>query len=169
VRGVKHHDLRFFFRPRGGAIPQLGPPEEVALINYDPGGMEDGVWYLDHLVQEYTKGTASSHEERRYLVARKFKVETVIGKNDHLTSVATITFEPLLPGERVVKFRLLPNLRVTRVSDAAGADIYFIQESRKQDGSFYAILPQATEAGKECSITVEYSGDKVLTNAGNGS
>jgi len=169
VRGVKHKDLRFLYRPRGGAIPALSTPEEIALINYDPEGMDDGILYLDHTVQEYTKGIASSHEDWRYLAARKFKVETVIGKNDHLTSIATITFEPLIAGERVVRFRLLPNLRVTRVSDEVGSDLYFIQESRKQDGSFYAILPQGAEMGKECSITAEYSGDKVLTNAGSGS
>ena len=169
VRGVKHKDLRFFYRPRGGAIAELGSPEEVALLNYDPESMDDGIWYLDHTKEEYEKRITSSEEDRRYVAARKFKVETVIGKNDHLTSTATVTFTPLLPGERVVKFRLLPNLRVTRVTDASGADLYFIQESRKQDGSFYAIVPEAMAAGKDYSITAEYSGDKVLNKAGNGS
>ena len=169
IHGVKHKDLRFFYRPLGGAIPELSSPDEVALVNYDPEGMEDGIWYLEHTTDEYTKGVANSLEDRRYVAARKFKVETVIGKNDHLTSVATITFVPRLPGERVVKFRLLPNLRVTRVSDDKGQDLYFIQESRKQDGSFYAIVPEPMEAGKEYPITVEYSGDKVLIKAGNGS
>src|SRR5690348_1062726 len=169
IRGVKHKDLRFFYRPRGGAIADLSSPDEVALVNYDPEGMDDGIWYLEHTIEEYKKGEASSEEERRYVAARKFKIETVIGNNDHLTSVATVTFSPLIPGERVVKFRLLPNLRVTRVSDTSGQDLYFIQESRKQDGSFYAILPQPMEAGKDYSVTVEYSGDKVLTKAGSGS
>jgi hypothetical protein len=169
IRGTKHKDLRFTFRPRGGAVPGLDSPEEVALINYDPEGMEDGIWYLDHFTQEYAKGTASSQEDRRYVASRKFKIETVIGKNDHLTSVATVTFEPLISGERVVKFRLLPNLRVTRVTDSEGKELYFIQESRRQDGSFYAILPQGLEAHKESSINIEYSGDKVLSNAGSGS
>jgi len=169
IRGVKHKDLRFYYRPRGGAIADLSSPDEVALVNYDPEGMDDGIWYLEHTIEEYNKREASSEEERRYVAARKFKIETVIGNNDHLTSVATVTFSPLIPGERVVKFRLLPNLRVTRVSDTSGQDLYFIQESRKQDGSFYAILPQPMEAGKDYSVTVEYSGDKVLTKAGSGS
>ncbi len=169
IRGAKHKGLRFFIRPRGGAIPQIDSPEEVALINYDPEGMNDGIWYLAHRQIEYTKGTASSREERRYVAAKKFNIETVIGGNDHLSSVATITFESLVPGERVLKFQLLPNLRVTRVADAAGKDLYFIQESRKADGSFYAILPAGTETGREYSITIEYAGDKVIVNAGNGS
>lgn len=169
IRGAKHKDLRYMFHPRGGTIPEIEGSEEIALINYDPEGMDDGIWYLDHPAQEYAKGTASSDEERRYLEARKFKIETVIGKNDHLASVATVTFAPLIPGERVVKFRLLPNLRVTRTSDQAGKDLYFIQESRKQDGSFYVVMPDAMEAGKEYSVSVEYGGDKVLLKAGNGS
>src|SRR5205823_1560304 len=139
IRGKKHKDFRFFVRTRVGALPQFESPEEVALINYDPEGMDDGVWYLAHLKSEYLNHTASSHEDNRLFATRRYKIETVIAKNDHLFSTAAITFQPLLAGERVLKFALLPNLRVTRVADEQGQDIYFIQESRKGDGSFYAI------------------------------
>jgi hypothetical protein len=169
LHGKKHKDLRFFLRLRVGALPQLDSPEEVALINYAPQGMDDGVWYLAHLKSEYAKRTASSLEERRLFATSRYKIETVIGKNEHLTSAATITFSSLLAGERVLKFGLLPNLRVTRVTDEQGQDLRFIQESRKEDGSFYAILSKPSETGKHYSITVEYSGDKVLEEAGEGS
>ena len=169
IRGKKHKDLRFFIRTRVGALPQLDSPEEVALINYDPEAMDDGVWYLDHLRVEYQNHTASSQEDRRLFATSSYKIETVISKNGHLFSSATITFQPLIPGERVLKFGLLPNLRVMRVSDDQGQDINFIQESKKEDGSFYAILPKATETGKDSSITVQYEGDKVLQSAGEGS
>ena len=168
IRGKKHKDLRFFVRNRIGALPQLDSPEEVVLINYDPGGMEDGVWYLAHLKAEYEKHIASSHEDRRLYATHQYRIETVIAKNAHLFSTATITFEPLITGERVLKFGLLPNLRVTRVIDEQSQDLYFIQESRKEDGSFYAILPSATQTGREYSITVQYEGDKVLEQAGEG-
>jgi hypothetical protein len=169
VRGTKHKDLRFFIRTRVGALPQLDSPEEVALVNYDPEGMDDGVWYLDHLVSEYQNRTASSLEDRRLFATRSYKIETVISKNHHLFATATITFQPLTAAERVLKFGLLPNLRVTRVSDEQGQDLSFIQESKKEDGSFYAILPKAVDAGKEAAITVQYEGDKVLESAGEGS
>ena len=169
LRGRKHKDLRFFVRARVGAVPQLDSPEEVGLINYDPEGMDDGVWYLAHFKTEYEKHTASSAEDRRLFATNRYKIETVIAKNGHLFSTATITFQALVPGERVPKFGLLPNLRVTRVTDQQGQDIHFIQESRKEDGSFYAILPQALPPGKEQSINVEYTGDKVLQQAGEGS
>jgi hypothetical protein len=171
IRGKKHKDLRYFVRNRVGALPQLDSSEEVALINFDPEGigLEDGVWYLAHLQPEYWNRTARSSEDRRLFATRRYKIETVVAKNGHLFSRATIDFEPLIAGERVMKFGLLPNLRVTRVTDEQGQDLYFIQESRKEDGSFYAILPQPPPLGKEQSINVEYAGDKVLEEAGEGS
>jgi hypothetical protein len=169
LRGKKHKDLRFFVRHRVGALPQLDSPEEVALVNYDPEGMEDGVWYLAHLKSEYLNRTANSREDRRLFATHHYKIETVIARNGHLFSTATISFESLIAGERVLKFGLLPNLRVSRVTDERGQDLNFIQESRKEDGSFYAILPQAPPLGQEVSITVEYAGDKVLEQAGEGS
>jgi hypothetical protein len=169
LRGKKHKDLRFFVRHRVGALPQLDSPEEVGLVNYDPEGTEDGVWYLAHLKSEYLNRTANSREDRRLFATHRYKIETVIAKNGHLFSTATITFESLIAGERVLKLGLLPNLRVTRVTDEHGQDLNFIQESRKEDGSFYAILPQSPPLGQEVSITVEYAGDKVLEQAGEGS
>ena len=169
LRGKKHKDLRFFVRVRVGGLPQLDSPEEVSLINYDPEGLDDGVWYLAHLKSEYLDHTATSAEDRRLFATHRYKIETVIAKNGHLFSTATIRFEPLVAGERVLKFGLLPNLRVTRVTDEQGQDLYFIQESRKQDGSFYAILSQGPSLGKELTINVEYAGDKVLEEAGEGS
>ena len=169
IRGKKHKDLRFFVRARVGAIPQLDSPEEVGLINCDPDSMEDGVWYLDHFKAEYTKGMASSEQDRRLFATKHYKIETVIARNQHLFGSATISFEPLIQGERVLKFALLPNLRVSRVLDEQGQNLFFIQESRKEDGSFYVMLANAPDPGKEMSITVEYAGDKVVLDAGGGS
>jgi hypothetical protein len=167
--GSPHKDLRFFVRLRAGAIPQLDSPEEVALINCNGGGMDDGIWYSQHLISELKAGTANSQEDRRFFATHHYTIETVIGKNNHFFSRAAITFAPLIEGERVMKFGLLPTLRVTRVSDENGKDLRFIQESRKEDGSFYAILDEAPPVGKDHTITVEYAGDKVLYDAGGGS
>ncbi len=169
MRGSPHKDLRFFLRTRVGAVPQLDSPEEVALINCNGEGMDDGVWYSAHLKSELQAGSANSLEDRRLFATRRYNIETAIGKNDHLSARASITFQPLVPGERVLKFGLLPTLRVTRVTDQNGQDIHFIQENRKQDGSFYAVLDEAPAMGKEHTIAIEYSGDKVLFDAGDGS
>jgi hypothetical protein len=152
-----------------GALPQMESPEEVALVNCNGGELDDGIWYSQHLLSELKAHTANSREDKRLFATKRYNIETVIAKNDHLQSVATITFEPLIPGERVLKFGLLPNLRVTRVTDQNGQDLHFIQENRKEDGSFYAVLDEAPAMGQAHSISVEYVGDKVLVNAGNGS
>jgi len=169
MHGSPHKDLRFFVRARVGGVPQLDSPEEVALLNFNGGGMDDGIWYLQHLKSELQAHTASSRQERRVFAANRYTIETVIGKNNHLQSRATITFSSLIPGERVMKFGLLTDLRVTRVAGDKGQDLHFIQESKKEDGSFYAILDEPAAVGQTQSITVDYGGDKVLTNAGNGS
>ena len=169
IVGKPHKDLRFFVRARTGAIPQLDSPEEVALLNCNGGAMDDGIWYSQHMVTELKAHTASSQEEKRLFASRLYRIETVIGKNNHLASLATITFVPLIPQERVLKFALLPTLRVLRVVDQDGKDLHFVQEDRKQDGSFYALLDEPLDTGKEHSITVEYAGDKVLYDAGDGS
>jgi Peptidase family M1 domain/Carboxypeptidase regulatory-like domain len=169
MHGTPHKDLRFFVRMRVGAVPELDTSEEVALINYSGDAMDDGVWYSQHLVTEIKARTANSREDKRLFATKKYNIETVIGKNDHLHSRATITVESLVEGERVMKFGLLPNLRVTRVTDQNGQDLHFIQENRKEDGSFYAILDAAPAIGQEHSISVEYAGDKVLESAGDGS
>ena len=106
--GAPHKDLRFFVRSRVGAIPQMDSPEEVALINFNGGGMDDGVWYSEHLAAELKAQTADSREDRRLFATRRYNIETVIAKNNHLYSRATITFAPLVSGERVMKFALLP-------------------------------------------------------------
>jgi Peptidase family M1 domain/Carboxypeptidase regulatory-like domain len=169
IQGVSHKDLRYFVRLRVGAVPQLDSPEEVALINFGGDSMEDGIWYADHLKAEIQNGTANSREDRRIFAARSYKIETDVSKNDHLFSRATISLTALIPGERVIKFDLLPRLRVTRVADQNGKDLHFVQEGHKQDGSFYAILDEPFDVGAEHAITVEYEGDKVLFDAGSGS
>ncbi len=169
MHGSRHKDLRFFMRERVGAFPQMDSPEEVALINCNGGEMDDGVWYSQHLKTELLARTANSREDRRLFTTKRYNIETVIAKNDHLYGRTTITFEPLVAGERVMKFGLLPSLRVTRVTDQSGQDLHFIQEDRKVDGSFYAILNEASAVNQEHSISVEYVGDQVLASAGDGS
>jgi hypothetical protein len=169
MHGAPNKDLRFFVRARVGALPQMDSPEEVGLINFNGGGMDDGIWYSQHLKSELQAHTSASRHDRRLFATRRYNIETVIAKNEHLFSRATITYEPLVPGERVMKFGLLPTLRVLRVSGEKGQDLHFIQENRKEDGSFYVVLDEASAMGQTHSITVEYGGDKVLYNAGGGS
>jgi hypothetical protein len=166
LHGKRYNDLRFLIRPKG-AMPQLPSPEEVALLNVDPVGEHDGIIYLTHSRDEWSKERLSNLENKRVVVAKNYHIETAIGKNSHLASVADVSFAAAMDGVRVVHFGLLPALRVTRVT-ADGHEIPYIQEARKQDGSFYVILPQAINKGAVETLRVEYEGDRVLNNQGGG-
>jgi hypothetical protein len=166
IFGKRYNDLRYLVRPRG-ALPQILSPEEVALINVDPGGEREGIWYLAHYEAEYRNGTASSEEDKRVIDVQHYRIETVIGGDEKLTASAEITFNAVGEGDRVVGFGLLPNLRVARVSHE-GQEINFVQEPRKEDGSFYVVLPRAMERGKQYKLTVDYRGDKVVEDLGGG-
>ncbi len=165
LHGRKHSDLRFMVKPRG-VMPDLSP-EEVGVINLDPQAEQEGIWYLSHLKREFEQGKASSDEDDRVVRADRYRIETVIAKNDHFTATSEIHVHAVTNGDRVIKFGLLPSLRVTRVS-SGGRDVAFVQEDRRLDGSFYAIMPQPMARGSEQELTVEYSGDKVVYKAGGG-
>src|SRR5262245_15337530 len=61
ITGRQHSHLRFHVRPRG-AMLYLPSPEEVAVINLDPQGEQEGIWYLSHTAAEFANHTASPHE-----------------------------------------------------------------------------------------------------------
>jgi hypothetical protein len=166
LHGRKHSDLRFFVRPRGAA-QFLPSPEEVAVMNLDAGAAEDAIWYLGHLESEIAANKASSNEDKRTVRADSYKIDTEIAGNDHITATAELHFTAVNAGDRVVKFELLPNLRVTKVT-AEGQEVAFIQEDRHEDPVFYVVLPKALEAGKQYALTMEYSGDKVVRKVGGG-
>ena len=165
LHGRKHGDLRFLVKPRG-AMPTLPAPEEVALINFDPQGSEEGIWYLGHLESEIAAGKAGSEEDKRVVEAVSYKIETAIA-GDHLSGSADFRFRAVTAGDRVIKFGLLPNLRVSRVATGS-EETPFIQEDRKEDGSLYVILSKPLERVAEQALKIEYAGDKVVRNEGGG-
>ena len=165
IDGQKHNQLAFFVNPYG-VFSSLGP-EEVALVNLDFASSEGGFWYMSHFASEIKGGTASSLEDKRFIDVEHYKIETVIDGGENLTARADVTFTALLDGERMLPFGLLPSLRATRVA-FGDADISFIQEKQKQDGSFFAVLPEPLIKGKKYTITIEYHGQKVLQDAGGG-
>ncbi len=165
IFGKKHSDLRFHIRPHG-AMPQMLSPEEVALVNYDVAGKEEGVWYLSHLESEWKAGTASSSEDKRVIDAEHYRIETVIS-GEKLTATCELTFIALADGERVLRFGLLPTLRGAKVVFGE-KEIDYIQEKKNDDSSFHTILPEPLVKGRKYKIYIEYQGDKVIEDEGGG-
>jgi hypothetical protein len=167
IFGRKHGDLRFHVRPRG-ALPQFLAPEEVAVLNADGAANDEGIWYLAHLQGEYAAHAASSREDKRVIHVDRYRIETAISRRDKLTAIAALTFTALGDGDRLIKFGLLPTLRVTRVTATGDREIGYVQENRKEDGSFYVILPEPVVHGHQYPLTIEYEGNKVIEDAGGG-
>ena len=166
IKGNRFEDLRFHLRPFGG-VPQMLSPEEVALINFKPGGDMDGVWYLTHLKSEHDAGTTSAHEENRVVDVTHYKIDAEIAGNRDLSAIVGIDLVALHEGTRVVKFGLLPTLRVSNVS-FQGEPIHFVQNNKKEDSGFYVILPEGLKKGQSYQLQVSYSGDEVIRGAGGG-
>ncbi|MGB9456458.1 MAG: M1 family aminopeptidase [Bryobacteraceae bacterium] len=161
----KHPQMRFLIRPQG-AIPSMGP-EEVALIDIDPGGTQDGIWYMAHTVEEIHAHRYSSSEDKRVIATEHYEMDVHVGRNDHLSGKTTLRFRAMRDGDRVIPFSLLPSLRVSAAS-LDGKPTDFIQEGAKQDGELSLILPQATMKGHEYTAEMEYAGNKVIQNEGKG-
>ncbi|MBI5085074.1 MAG: hypothetical protein HZB13_10820, partial [Acidobacteria bacterium] len=168
IRGQKRSDMRFFVRGLG-ALPDMPSPEEVALINVDSEETADGIWYHSHLREELLGNAAAiATEDKRPVQAEKYMIETMVEGSRKLTGTAKVELSARIVGERVIKFGLLQDLRVNWVTDAAGQQVPFIQEDKKEDGSFYVVLPQGLKKDERVTLTINYSGNKVLEDAGGG-
>jgi len=167
LHGRTDSDLRFLVVP-SGAMPDLPSPEEVGLINFDPGGERAGIWYLSHLESEWkSQQGASSIEDRRIATAEHYQLETTIGGNGQLAATARIQLTAKADGARLIPLTLLPNLRVSRVSDGA-RELSYIQEPIKEDASFYVILPEPMVKGHTYNLGIVYAGGQIIHTAGSG-
>jgi hypothetical protein len=165
VHGRKHSELQFHVKPRG-AEPALGP-EEVMLINVQPAGVPDEMWYYAHLEPEIKAGTATSDEDHRTVTAESYALDTTIARNDHVAGIAKLKVLAVASGERVIPVSLVPTLRVSKVT-VDGQEIPFIQEDKKDDAALSIVLVQPLEKGSTHEVALEYEGDKVVLKEGGG-
>ena len=162
IDGKRFNKLVFLLEPLG--VPRA-VPEEVGLLSY--GETDGGLWTAFHREEEYKKGTASSSEDRRLIDITKHEIDGAI-KGAHLAATDKITFINLNAGTRVVPFELFGSLRVTRVQDAQGNDLNFIQEGKDEDSDFGVILPKPLEAGQTYQLVVQYDGSDAIRDSGGG-
>ncbi len=169
LHGKKYGDLRFLLNPHS-ALPVLDAREEVVLLDFDPNSNSDGVWYLAHTLAEQSAGRIDSHEEKRIVAPEHYRIEALIGGKNVLGSqpdlavTCSMRFRPLENGVRMVKFDLIPDLQVSHVR-WNGEEIPFVQESRKQDGSFYLQAPEALSKDRVYEVSFEYAGGEILQSS----
>ena len=162
IDGKRFNKLVFLLEPLG--VPNA-TPEEVALFSY--GETDGGLWTAFHREEDYKKGTASSSKDNRLIDITRHEIDAAI-KGTHLAATDRLTFRNLRAGTRVVPFDLYGPLRVTRVQDADGADLNFVQEDKNEDSDFGVIMPKPLEAGKTYQISIQYDGNDALRDSGGG-
>ena len=160
--GKRFNKLVFVLEPLG--VPGANP-EEVALFSY--GETDGGMWTAFHREEEYKKGTASSAEDRRVIDITHHDIDAAI-KGSRLAATDKLTFRNLLPGTRVVALDLYRSLRVSKVQDAEGNELSFIQEGKDEDADFGVILPKPLDAGQTYQLMVQYEGEDALRDSGGG-
>ena len=83
------------------AYSPIWRPEEVGIVNLDPQGEQEGIWHLGHLKSEWEQGKASSDQDDRVVRVDRYRIETVIAKNDRFTATAEIHFRAVTNADRV--------------------------------------------------------------------
>ena len=162
IDGKRFNKLVFLLEPLG--VPNA-TPEEVALFSY--GETDGGLWTVFHREEEYKKGTASSSEDNRLIDITRHEIDAAI-KGTHLAVTDRLTFRNLRAGTRVVPFDLFGSLRVSRVQDADGSDLSFVQEDKDEDSDFGVIMPKPLEAGKTYQLSIQYDGNDAVRDSGGG-
>jgi hypothetical protein len=162
IDGKRFNKLVFLLEPLG--VPNA-TPEEVALFSY--GETDGGLWTAFHREEEYKKGTASSSEDNRLIDITRHEIDAAI-KGTRLAATDRLSFINLRAGTRVVPFELYGPLRVSKVQDAEGNDLNFVQEDKNEDSDFGVIMPKPLEAGKPYTISIQYDGTDALRDSGGG-
>ncbi len=166
MNGRGADDLRFFVRPYG-ALSGF-PPEEVALILESDSNERGGIWYLSHRVSEWQQQKATSAEQKAAIDVDHYTIDANIAANTNLNATAAVKFTALRAGDRVLKFDLVPTLRVKGVTYDGPGTIPFIQEKKEEDAGLYVILPSGLLKGTQHTVTITYAGDHVIFKEGSG-
>jgi len=162
INGKRFNKLIYMIDPLG--VP-LATPEEVSLWSY--GDSDGGIWLAFHREDEFKKGTASSAEDNRLIDITRHEINAAI-KGTNLAATDRLTFRNLQAGTRVVPFDLFRTLRVSKVQDADGTDLSFIQEDKNEDADFGVIMSKPLDAGQTYTISIQYDGNEALRDSGGG-
>ncbi len=99
---------------------------------------------------------------------RSCTLDISIDKKQVLSGEATLVFTPLTGGARMLPMNLASKLRVESVVRGDDTKCLFIQEDKDEDADLWVILPESLVQDDTVNLTVTYSGEDVVKNAGSG-
>lgn len=89
---------------------------------------------------------------------KKYTLDVTLAERElRLTGKARIDLDPVIAGSRAVSLALPGDFQVSKVTDPAGAPLFYLRNG----GELTVILPQAPPSGGTASVVVEYAGRPV--------
>ncbi len=149
--------------------PRLGGEDTLFWVVDSNRG---GLWYLCDRKEEVARKQPSP--EKRLADALEYKIETEVERDADINGQATILFQTLVDGLRVLPVNLMPKLRIGEASyavEAAGAEpawkpLAWIQEEDKADADAAVVFPEPLPKGATVRLRLTYKGGDVLLNVG---
>jgi len=139
--------------------------EEVSLFSYQD--TRYGAWYGGRLHQKSSQEPEAAHHHG-FVTPASYKLNTTIEKSGYLTGEASVTFAANADSLWVVPLDLHSTLRVSKVTDAGGNPLAWIQEDKNEDAGYVVILPKQLARGESFTITTTYGGKDVVQREGSG-
>jgi hypothetical protein len=138
--------------------------EEITLYKYKSKRLEDFVR------REYLYSADAMDEDSSFTMevdTQAYRLDVILEKNQRLHGIEEVEFTSLVDSERMLHMNLSPRLRVESVY-MGKAECSFIQEDKEEDADFWVLFPEPLIKGKTNTLTITYSGEKVVKNAGGG-
>lgn len=163
VSGKKYSDkMVYVIDPQGAGFVA---PEEVQLFSW--ANNKDGIFAGHHLSSFYATKQSARKTPGGWIDIQHQNLETEISPSGELAGTATMTFTSMLDGLSAIPLSLFPTLRVSSVTDAAGAALSFIQEDKDFDSDFWVVLPKPLAKGEQLTIRTTYKGKDAVSAEGN--
>jgi hypothetical protein len=148
-------NMLFVVDPEGTAH---AAPDQVELTSWSDTEQQTWVAYkMEHAEVKSGERTQVTDE----------RLDVTIDRGGAMKVSAETTMKVLRDGVRVVPLNLYGALRVTGVYSESGAPLDFVQEDKKLDPEFAAILPAAVKAGDTLRLLTTYGGKDVVRADGN--
>src|SRR5947209_13717109 len=148
---------------------RLGGEDTVFWVaDADKGGL----WYLCDRKDEVARHQPTP--EKRLADALDYRIETEVKRDADLVGQATVRFQTLVEGLRVLPVNLLSKLRIGDASyavEAAGAEpawkpLAWVQEDENKDADAVVVFPEPLAKGVTVRLRLAYQGGEVLQNVG---
>lgn len=173
VDGRKHPPALAAVDPDGAEAlrlsSRLGGEDTVFFVADSSKG---GIWYLCDRKEEVARKRTTP--EKRLADGLDYRIETEVERDADILGKATIRFQTLVEGLRVLPVSLLSKLRLDDASygiEQAGAEpvwtpLAWVQENENEDADAAVVFPEPLPKGAIVRLRLAYKGDAVLQNVG---